>query len=116
MEEFYKKVGERVQQLIEFEEVDIDTFADKCGIAVERVKKIISNNARMTMDELVSISIAYDVSTDYIIGHFPLPLPAPSTESEYELYRKVSQMSEDELVGVLERLKEEKANLEDTTA
>ena len=41
MNEFYKKVGERVQQLIEFEEVDIETFADKCGIAVERIKKIL---------------------------------------------------------------------------
>lgn len=116
MEEFYKKVGERVQQLIEFEGVDIDTFANKCGIDVERVKKIINNKTQMTMDELVSISIAYDVSTDYIIGHFPLPLPAPSTESEYELYRKVSQMNEEKVVGVLKSLKEEKANLEDTMA
>ena len=71
---------------------------------------------RYTITGVYLCPVAYDVSTDYIIGHFPLPLPAPSTESEYELYRKVSQMSEEELVGLFKRLKEEKANLEDITA
>lgn len=71
---------------------------------------------RYTITGVYLCPVAYDVSTDYIIGHFPLPLPVSSTESEYELYRKVSQMSEEELVGLFKRLKEEKENLEDTTA
>ena len=116
MNEFYKKVGERVQQLIEVEEVDIETFADKCGIAVERIKKIINNKARMTMNELVSVAKAYNVSTDYIIGNYPLPLPVPRNESEYELCNKVAHMSEEELSKVLKKLKEGKRNWEDLMA
>lgn len=112
-EEILNVMNERLTMLMKMHNLDVDSFAKKCGIEPEDFRAYMDGTKEMMIPELVKISKAMDVSADYIMGYYKYPFPVAKTEGEYALYKKLDGMSKEELRefadGLREKLSEEEA-------
>lgn len=105
----YELAGERIRKLIDFKNMDVETFGNKCGMASDRIKCIVMGTAKIKVHELVAISKAFDVSVDYLVGNLLLPLPIAKNKAENELYNKISLLNAEELLAMLEAIRNKKS-------
>lgn len=98
-EEILNVMNERLTMLMKMHNLDVDSFAKKCGIEPEDFGAYMDGTKAM------------DVSADYIMGYYKYPFPVAKTEGEYALYKKLDGMSKEELRefadGLREKLSEE---------
>ena len=84
-EEILKVMNERLTALMKMHNLDVDSFAEKCGIEAEDFRAYMDGAKEMMIPELVKISKSMDVSADYIMGYYKYPFPVAKTEGEYAL-------------------------------
>lgn len=84
-EEILKVMNERLTALMKMHNLDVDSFAEKCGIEPEDFRAYMDGAKEMMIPELVKISKSMDVSADYIMGYYKYPFPVAKTEGEYVL-------------------------------
>lgn len=103
---YHKKVTSSLKTLMRMYNLDVVSFSERCGIPVERIERFISGKKDLMVPDLIAIVRAFNVSSDFIIGDFPFPLPSPQTDKERELFEKISRMSQKQLEELKKRLKE----------
>ena len=91
-EEILNVMNERLTMLMKMHNLDVDSFAKKCGIEPEDFKAYMDGTKEMMIPELVKISKAMDVSADYIMGYYKYPFPVAKTEKQLVLGRTLKHL------------------------
>ena len=87
-------------------QLSITDFSKECGIAEERIKKIENGRLKPKLIDVVAISGAFNVSTDYLLGNDKSPHPIIHTKEENALWNKLESLTPDELEQVIKAFEE----------
>jgi len=63
-----KVIGNRIRELREGLEMSQPMLAEKVGVARNTVSQYESGTCKMSIDVLVRLAVALDISTDYLLG------------------------------------------------
>lgn len=82
-------------------------FSEKTGISLERLKKIEKGKVRVRVEDVMGVSDAFNISTEYFIGTRKIPSPVIRNERDARIWMMIERLSEDQLNELLELMKEE---------
>lgn len=105
-----KMVAERVTELVTQSTLTVEEAAGKCGIDTERFRKLMAAKGRMKVYEMIGIAKAFDVSTDYILGLYPHPFPAPKGDADCYVYERLRNVPKEKVQEEMLKLQEEIKN------
>lgn len=99
-------VTERLNTVVQMHGIGVAELAERCGIKEKRARKLLKGEAKLSVMELINISNSFQVCLEYLLGRYPYPLPVPQTEAERQAYSIIGQMSEEELIENMGRIRE----------
>lgn len=99
-----KEISKNLNAFMKHQNIDVAEFAEKCSLSKERLESILHEESMLELDELATISRAYNVSSEYFLGLIKYPFPIAKSEEEAMLYKKLSELSEDELLEFIDRI------------
>ena len=99
-----KEIIKNLKAYMKHQNIDVAEFAEKCNLEMERVQSILDEESMLELDELAIISRAYNVSSEYFLGLIKYPFPIAKSNEEVMLYRKLSELSDDEMLEFIERI------------
>ncbi len=82
-------------------------FSEKTGIPVERLVKIEKGKVRVKLADIISVSDAFDISTDFLLGNRKLPSPPIRNEKDARIWGMLEALPDEQLRELMERLAEE---------
>lgn len=83
-----------------------EQFAKETGIDLERIKKLEKGKVKASLEDVVAVADAYDLSTDFLLGKRRLPAPVIRTEQEAQVWDRIEKLSQEQLMELCEGLME----------
>lgn len=100
-----EKANDRIREFRLIKGMTQKEFSLKCGLELQRLKKIEGGQREAKLRELSAISQVFDVSADYLLGIDKYPHPIITTFQEHIFWLTVEKMTGEEvkqLIGILE--------------
>ena len=99
-----KEISKDLKAYMKHQNIDVAEFAEKCNLETKRVQGILDEESMIELEELAAISRAYNVSSEYFLGLIKYPFSIAKSNEEVMLYRKLSELSDDEVLEFIERI------------
>lgn len=84
-----------------------EQFAEETGMDLERLIRIEEGKQIPNVEDVVKVSTAYNISTDYIMGNRRLPAPILCSKEAKKLWEKLELLPDHELWEVCRKICED---------
>ncbi len=100
-------ISQRIKEFREYTQLSITDFSKQCGIEEDKMRKLENGRLKAKLIDVVSISRAFNVSTDYLLGIDKAPHPIIHTNEEHALWSKLESLTPDEMEQLIKAFEEE---------